>query len=153
MVGLGLAMIAAALAAVWLRRRGTLFTSRRFARAMLVLSPTGFVALLAGWVTTEAGRQPWVVYGVMRTAHAVSPVSAQQVQVSLLVLVLTYCLVFGTGLYYLLKWLRVGPVLPGEPSAASDSDHTSPRGHLAAHTAPALSGLSGRMDTDGAHAT
>ncbi|VVE27963.1 cytochrome ubiquinol oxidase subunit I [Pandoraea fibrosis] len=156
MVGLGLAMIAAALAAVWLRRRGTLFTSRNFARAMLVLSPTGFVALLAGWVTTEAGRQPWVVYGVMRTAHAMSPVSAQQVQVSLLILVLAYVLVFGTGVYYLLKILRGGSVLPGDPSTAPGNDHAPHDGHRlppAAHAAPAVSGLSGRMDTDRAHAT
>ena len=84
------------------------------------MGPTGFITLLAGWVTTEAGRQPWVVYGVMRTADAVSPVTAQQVGVSLLAFVIVYTIVFGTGIYYLLKLLRHGPALPGSPAQSSD---------------------------------
>ena len=75
---------------------------------MLAMGPTGFITLLAGWVTTEAGRQPWVVYGVMRTAQAVSPVTPQDVGVSLMVFVIVYFLVFGTGIYYMLKLLRSG---------------------------------------------
>jgi cytochrome d ubiquinol oxidase subunit I len=65
--------------------------------------------LLAGWVTTEAGRQPWVVYGVLRTAQAVSPVTEQQVGITLMMFVIVYCVVFGTGIYYILKLLRQGP--------------------------------------------
>jgi cytochrome bd ubiquinol oxidase subunit I len=80
---------------------------------VLCMGPSGFITLLAGWITTEAGRQPWVVYGVMRTADAVSPVTAQQVGVSLLAFVIVYSIVFGTGIYYLLKLLRQGPALPG----------------------------------------
>ncbi|PXW17493.1 cytochrome ubiquinol oxidase subunit I [Paraburkholderia caballeronis] len=114
MVGLGLLMIALAVAGWVLRRRGTLYEARWFQRFALAMGPTGFVTLLAGWVTTEAGRQPWVVYGVMRTAQAVSPLSAQQVGVSLMAFVMVYFLVFGTGVYYLLKLMRTGPALPGK---------------------------------------
>ncbi|WP_150697899.1 cytochrome ubiquinol oxidase subunit I [Pandoraea terrae] len=112
MAGLGMLTIAFAAIGAWLRKRGRLFDSRPFARAMVWMAPTGFLSLLAGWVTTEAGRQPWVVYGVMRTAQAVSPLHEQQVEVTLLVLVLAYTLVFGTGIYYLLKLMRTGPAHP-----------------------------------------
>jgi cytochrome d ubiquinol oxidase subunit I len=67
------------------------------------------VALLAGWVTTEVGRQPWTVYGVLRTVDSVSPISAQQAGVSLLIFVLVYFLVFGMGVYYMLKMMKRGP--------------------------------------------
>jgi cytochrome d ubiquinol oxidase subunit I len=70
------------------------------------------------------------VYGVMRTADAVSPVTAQQVGVSLLVFVIVYTLVFGTGIYYLLKLLKHGPALPGTTTRAPDMDdagHTARR--------------------------
>jgi len=65
--------------------------------------------LLAGWITTEVGRQPWVVYGVLRTADAVSPLSAQQVGTSLLIFLIVYFLVFGAGVYYMLKLMAKGP--------------------------------------------
>jgi cytochrome bd ubiquinol oxidase subunit I len=113
MVGLGLLMIALGVIGWVLRRRGTLYESRGFQRFVLWMGPSGFITLLAGWVTTEAGRQPWVVYGVMRTAQAVSPLTAQQVGISLMAFVAVYFLVFGTGIYYLLKLMRTGPALPG----------------------------------------
>jgi cytochrome bd ubiquinol oxidase subunit I len=69
--------------------------------------------LLAGWITTEAGRQPWVVYGYFRTAQAVSPVLPQSAGLSLLIFVMVYFLVFGTGIYYILKLINQGPPLPG----------------------------------------
>ncbi|BCL75995.1 cytochrome ubiquinol oxidase subunit I [Jeongeupia sp. HS-3] len=110
MVGLGLLMIALAGLFLLLRWRGRHFESRILQRFALVMGPSGFIALLAGWVTTEVGRQPWVVYGLLRTADAASPVSYQQVSVSLLIFVIVYFLVFGTGIYYMLKLLRTGPV-------------------------------------------
>jgi cytochrome d ubiquinol oxidase subunit I len=73
------------------------------------MGPSGLIALLAGWITTEVGRQPWVVYGVMRTADAASPLSSQQVGTSLLTLIIVYFLVFGTGIYYMLKLMAKGP--------------------------------------------
>ncbi|GHD68680.1 cytochrome ubiquinol oxidase subunit I [Jeongeupia chitinilytica] len=110
MVGLGLLMIALAGLFLLMRWRGRQFDSRLLQRFALWMGPSGFVALLAGWVTTEVGRQPWVVYGLLRTVDAASPVSYQQVSVSLLIFVIVYFLVFGTGIYYMLKLLRTGPV-------------------------------------------
>ncbi|OUL75743.1 cytochrome ubiquinol oxidase subunit I [Paraburkholderia hospita] len=113
MAGLGVAMIAFALAAWALRRRGKLYDAKWFHRIAIAMGPTGFLSLLAGWVTTEVGRQPWVVYGVKRTVEAVSPLSAQQVGISLMAFVVIYFLVFGTGIYYMFKLMRSGPALPG----------------------------------------
>jgi cytochrome d ubiquinol oxidase subunit I len=79
MVGLGVLMIGLALAALWLRRGARLYRSAPFLRATLLMGPAGLIAILAGWFTTEIGRQPWIVYGLMRTADAASPVSAGQV--------------------------------------------------------------------------
>ncbi|QBQ99989.1 cytochrome ubiquinol oxidase subunit I [Paraburkholderia pallida] len=137
MVGLGILMIVLGVAGWWLRRRGTLYESRAFQRFALAMGPTGFITLLAGWITTEAGRQPWVVYGVMRTSQAVSPLTAQQVGISLMTFVVVYFLVFGTGIYYILKLIRTGPALPGavpgtKPPAARPATH-----HDAQHGMPA----------------
>jgi len=114
MAGLGMLMIAFALAAWALRRGNRLYEAKWFQRFAVAMGPTGFISLLAGWITTEAGRQPWVVYGMKRTVEAVSPLTAQQVGISLMAFVVIYFLVFGTGIYYLLKLMRKGPALPGE---------------------------------------
>ncbi|MCA3821461.1 MAG: cytochrome ubiquinol oxidase subunit I, partial [Burkholderia sp.] len=130
MVGLGFAMIGLAALAWFLRRRGRLYESKWFQRFALVMGPTGFVSLLAGWVTTEAGRQPWVVYGVMRTAQAVSPLSVQQVSLSMMTFVIVYFLVFGTGVYYMLKLMKAGPALPDvkhDDTPDTRPDHTARR--------------------------
>jgi cytochrome d ubiquinol oxidase subunit I len=76
---------------------------------LLWASPLGFVAVLAGWFTAEVGRQPWVVYNVLRTADAVSPVPAGSVLASIILFVLVYGVVFGAGLYYIAKLVRRGP--------------------------------------------
>lgn len=94
MVGLGMLMLLLALTGLWLRKTGKLYESKWFHRFALVMGPSGFIALLAGWFTTEVGRQPWVVYGVMRTKDALSPVSAEQVGLTLIIFVLVYCIVF-----------------------------------------------------------
>ena len=87
----------------------TLFTSRAFLAAAMINKPSGFGAVLIGWFTAEIGRQPYVVYGHLRTADAVSPVSAGAVTASLLTFVVVYAFVFGFGSYYLAKLLRRGP--------------------------------------------
>lgn len=110
MAGLGMLMLATVIVGVSLRRGGRLYEARWFQWGVLCMGPSGLVALLAGWVTTEVGRQPWTVYGVLRTADSVSPVDAQQVGVSLLVLVVVYSLVFGTGVFYMLRLMARGPV-------------------------------------------
>jgi cytochrome d ubiquinol oxidase subunit I len=111
MVGLGLLMLAIAWFGAWKWWRGTLFDSRWYQRAWIWMMPSGFVALLTGWWVAEVGRQPWVVYGLLRTADAVSPnVPAGSVLTSLVVYVAVYLTLFGFVGWYLLKMLRVGPV-------------------------------------------
>ena len=109
MVGLGLLMLLLSLVALALRRGGRIYETRWFQRWALYMGPTGLLALLAGWVTTEVGRQPWTVYGVLRTADSASPLDAQQVGTSLLTFVVVYFLVFGLGIYYILKLMKKGP--------------------------------------------
>jgi len=109
MVGLGLLMIALALCGGWQRWRGRLYDSKPLLRFALAMGPAGLVALLAGWLTTEIGRQPWVVYGVLRTADAVSSHDATQLGLSLAVFVVVYLLVFGMGTSYALRLIAIGP--------------------------------------------
>ena len=113
MVGLGLLMLALGIASLWARFRGTLYSSRLLHRFALVMGPAGFVAVIAGWVTTEVGRQPYVIYGVMRTADAVSPIEVPAIATSLLAFVFVYFAVFGAGTWYLLR-LMAKPPHPGE---------------------------------------
>jgi len=110
MVGLGFLMIALGLWSVWLRWRRTLHTCRPFLRALLWMGPAGLVALLAGWLTTEIGRQPWVVYGLLRTADAASAHGVVPLSISLALFVLVYSAVFGMGIVYLLRLIRIGPL-------------------------------------------
>jgi cytochrome d ubiquinol oxidase subunit I len=109
MVGLGLLMIALGAWSLFLRRGGRLFGHRLFLRFALWMGPAGLVAILAGWVTTEVGRQPWVVYGVLRTADAVSPHGAASLGLSLLLFVVAYLFVFGAGTAYVLRMIAKGP--------------------------------------------
>ncbi|KWK76937.1 hypothetical protein WM16_11415 [Burkholderia ubonensis] len=109
MAGLGMLMLLTALLGLLLRKGGRLYETRWFQWFVLCMGPSGIVALLAGWITTEVGRQPWTVYGVLRTVDSVAPLSAQQVGVSLLIFVVVYFLVFGTGVYYMLKLMKHGP--------------------------------------------
>jgi len=109
MVGLGLLMLALAVAGLLLWRRGRLYASRWYLRCWIAMMPAGFVALLTGWYTAEIGRQPWVVYGVLRTADAASAVTAGAVAGSLITYFVAYAILFGFGSWYLLKVLRGGP--------------------------------------------
>jgi cytochrome d ubiquinol oxidase subunit I len=114
MVGMGLLMLLLGVLGLVLRLRNRLYDTRWFQRFALAMGPSGLIALLAGWITTEVGRQPWVVYGVLRTADAVSPLSSQQVGTSLLIFIIVYFLVFGTGLYYMLKLMAKGSDAGGQ---------------------------------------
>jgi cytochrome bd ubiquinol oxidase subunit I len=109
MVVIGLAMVLTGLMAAWLHWRKRLFTTRWFQRWVMLMTPSGFIAVLAGWFVTEIGRQPYVVYGVMRTADGVSPVLGEQVAFSLLAFIVVYTLVFGAGSYYILRLIAKGP--------------------------------------------
>jgi len=111
MVGLGMAMLLLALASLWAWKRKALFESRWLLEGWRLMAPSGFVALLAGWYVVEIGRQPYVVYGFLRTADAVSPnIVAAAVLSSLVVYATAYAFVFGAGIWYLQKLLRKGPV-------------------------------------------
>lgn len=109
MVGLGMAMVGVGLLSLWLRLRGTLHTRRWFHRTVLAMAPSGLIALLAGWFTTEIGRQPYTVYGLLRTAESLSPIGLPAVTLSLLAFVISYLLVFGAGIFYLFRTLRRPP--------------------------------------------
>ena len=109
MVALGLLMILLGAWSLWLRRKGRLWGTRPFLRFALWMGPAGLVAILAGWTTTEVGRQPWVVYGVLRTADAVSPHGAGPLAFTLALFVVAYFFVFGTGTAYVLRMIRKGP--------------------------------------------
>ncbi len=110
MVGLGIVMIllAAAGALQWVR--GRLFRPGRLMRVFALTWPIGFIAVLAGWFTTEVGRQPWLATGVLRTADAVSPVGAAQVATSLALFVLVYGVIFTAGIVYINRLLEKGPI-------------------------------------------
>jgi cytochrome bd ubiquinol oxidase subunit I len=116
MVGMGLAMIGLGVWSLWHRWRGTLFAARWLHRAALLMGPAGFVALLSGWFVTEAGRQPFTVYGLLRTAQSVSPLAAPAVASSVAAFVLVYLAVFGAGIFYLLRMMATPPqALEAEP--------------------------------------
>jgi len=119
MVGLGVAMIGLGLWGGWLWLRGGPERSRLFLRAATLMGPAGFVAVIAGWTTAEVGRQPWVVWGVMRTADAASPVTSGEVSASLIGFLVVYALVFTAGALYILRILAAGPTVAGTAPAAA----------------------------------
>ena len=109
MVGLGFAMLGVGLWSLLARWRGRLYEWKWLHRAALVMGPSGFVAVIAGWITTEVGRQPYVIYNLMRTADAASPLDAPAVAASLLAFVLVYFAVFGAGVWYILHLMHGVP--------------------------------------------
>ncbi len=115
MVACGLAMLALGWIGAFLFFRRRLYDSRWFHWLAVLASPLGIVAILAGWVTTEVGRQPWVVYGLLRTADALAPLSGSSVALTLAGFVVVYCGVFGAGIWYLLRIAREGPSWAGGP--------------------------------------
>ena len=128
MAGLGMLMLLLALWGNWLRRGQRWGNKPLFLRFAVLMGPSGLVAVLAGWFTTEVGRQPWVVYGVQRTADAVSGHGVLPMTISLAVFIVIYCSVFGVGTYYLLHMLKKGPdnSLPPETT-----DMIAASGHVA----------------------
>ncbi|PTQ08496.1 cytochrome ubiquinol oxidase subunit I [Sphingomonas oleivorans] len=109
MVALGFLMLALGLFSLVARVRGRLYDWPWLHRAALIMSPAGFLAVISGWVTTEVGRQPWVIYGLLRTADARSPIEAAGVAGSLAAFVIVYFAVFGVGTWYILKLMSKPP--------------------------------------------
>lgn len=123
MLAVGIYMIAAAWCGAWLLWRGKLFETRWFLKIVANTWWVGFVAVLAGWIVTESGRQPWIVQGILRTADAVSPVPGSSVAVTLALFILVYGVVFSFGIYFINRLLARGiqdTKLPeGPPQLAS----------------------------------
>ncbi|MBI4275833.1 MAG: cytochrome ubiquinol oxidase subunit I [Rhizobiales bacterium] len=130
MLAIGFFMIAAALFGAWLWWRGRLFETRWFLHIISYSWWIGFVAVIAGWVVTESGRQPWLVQGVLRTSDAISPVPAASIATTLALFVVTYGIVFWMGIYYINRLIVRGPegraiedaaALPSRPFAAAEA--------------------------------
>jgi cytochrome d ubiquinol oxidase subunit I len=127
MVGIGLLMLALVIWSGWRWRAGNLAGSRALLRAWMCMTPAGFIAVLAGWYTTEIGRQPFVIYGLMRTAEASSAIDAASVMTSLVAFGTVYLFVFISGVWYLLKLLRKGPQpVPAEQRYPEDKTPQRP---------------------------
>ncbi|WP_455374502.1 cytochrome ubiquinol oxidase subunit I [Limibacillus halophilus] len=137
MVGLGFAMAALGLWSGWSRLRGRLFDSPWLLRAAVLLSPSGFAAVLAGWITTEVGRQPWTVHGLLRTAESHSPLDASAVGTSLVIFVLVYFAVFGAGTFYALR------LMAQSPEAGISDDEGRPTRSAGLMPGPVLKALRG----------
>ena len=123
MVGIGLYMIAAALFGCFLWWRGTLFETRWYLRIVSLTWWSGFVAVIAGWVVTESGRQPWLVHGILRTADAISPVPAASLLGTLALFVICYGIVFSMGIYYINRLINAGT---GRPRARAERGRAEP---------------------------
>lgn len=109
MVGIGFIFLFISIYAFWLRKRNRLYMNKHFLRLCVLLSPFGFIASIAGWLTAELGRQPWIVYSLMRTESAASPVPAGNVIISLILFVCVYGVIFSFYLFYLFKSIAIGP--------------------------------------------
>jgi cytochrome d ubiquinol oxidase subunit I len=113
MVGIGLLMFALIIVSWWLRKQGRMFDARWFLRSCVLASPLGFLAVLAGWATTEVGRQPWTVYGLLRTADSVTPsLTGFDVVLSLAGYAIVYLIMFPAGIALMARIVRNGPVEP-----------------------------------------
>jgi cytochrome d ubiquinol oxidase subunit I len=111
MVGLGMLMLALGVASFVARLRGRLYDWPPLHWLAVAMGPAGFVAVIAGWVTTEVGRQPFTVYGLLRTAHSASPIAAPAVGASLLAFIAVYFAIFGAGALYILRLMAQAPSL------------------------------------------
>ena len=114
MVAIGVAMALLGFWSLWLRWRGRLYEQRLAHLAAVAMGPSGFIAVLAGWITTEVGRQPYSVYGLLTTADSASPLDAPAVATSLAAFVLVYIVIFGAGVFYLLRLMAKPPIVDEE---------------------------------------
>jgi cytochrome d ubiquinol oxidase subunit I len=111
MVGIGVVLVLIAFAGAFLRWRGRLYDTRWFALVCALSSPLGFLAVLAGWTVTEVGRQPYIVYGLLRTVDAVAPVTARAVTASLVLFVIVYAVLLAAFFFYAARTVFQGPAV------------------------------------------
>ena len=154
MVGLGLLMLLVVIVGWVMHFKGRLYESPLFLRLAHWSMPVGFMAVLAGWTVTEVGRQPWVVYGLLRTSHAVSPsLTTFDVALSFAFYIAAYIVIFGAGFMLLRRIVRAGPQVAVAAEAAqgepSPDEPARPARPLSAATEAAASGAANR----GGHAT
>jgi cytochrome bd ubiquinol oxidase subunit I len=109
MVGIGFAMLGLGLWSLFARVRKKLYDWPLLHRAAILMGPTGFVAVIAGWITTEVGRQPFTIYGLLRTADSASPLAAPAVAASLIAFIIVYFIVFGIGTWYIMRLMKQAP--------------------------------------------
>ncbi|MGB8819386.1 MAG: cytochrome ubiquinol oxidase subunit I [Rhizobiaceae bacterium] len=109
MVGIGFAMMGLGVWSLWLRYRGALHQSPWMHRAAVLMGPSGFIALLAGWTVTEVGRQPFTVYGLLRTSESSSAIDAAAVGSSLIAFIAVYFVLFGSGIFYIFREMAKTP--------------------------------------------
>jgi len=133
MLVLGIVMFTLAVISLWLRWHGRLHSTRWFLRALVVMTPSGVVATLAGWYTAEIGRQPFVINGMMRTADALSPVPAATLLSSTIAFVCVYAVFFAAFIVFTLRIIRRGPA--GLPA------HALPSGSLKRGLRPEIAGV------------
>ena len=140
MVGCGLVMLLIAWVGSYLIHKGRIEQYRLLLWATFLSFPLPYIAILTGWVTAEVGRQPWVVYGVLRTADAMTPfLTARTVAISLAVYCVVYSFIFAFGIYYIYRLLRAGPIgslvvppagaVPNRPMSVVDEHHLTPTAH------------------------
>ncbi len=121
MYGIAILMFGVCVASLWLRWQGRLFTTRWFLRALVIMTPSGVIATLGGWYVAETGRQPWVIYGLLRTVEAVSPVPAAALLSTLIAFVCVYSLFMAAFLMFARYMIRRGPDLSPAQTEASGS--------------------------------
>jgi cytochrome d ubiquinol oxidase subunit I len=109
MVGLGFLMLGLALWGAWRRWRGDLYHSRRLLWSAVAMGPAGFVAVISGWIVTEVGRQPFTIYGHLKTSDSAAPLQVEAVATSLTAFIVVYFLVFGAGTFYLFRLMKKPP--------------------------------------------
>jgi cytochrome d ubiquinol oxidase subunit I len=109
MVGIGFAMLGLGAWSLWARYKRQLYESTWLQRVAIVMGPSGFLAILSGWVTTEVGRQPFTVYGLLRTANSIAPIALPGVATSLAIFAVVYFVVFGSGVLILLRMMGKTP--------------------------------------------
>ena len=141
MYGLAIIMFAMGVASLWLRLRGRLFRSRPFLWMLVCMAPSGIVATLAGWYVAETGRQPWVIYGILKTVDAISPVPAGALLSSLVAFVCVYAVFITAFLIFAFRIIRRGPADAPPYADASGSLKNAFRPHVLDSPARTLTGV------------
>jgi cytochrome d ubiquinol oxidase subunit I len=135
MVGIAFIMLFVAVAGQFLRWRGRLDGAAWFLRLCQFTAPLGFIAVLAGWTTTEVGRQPWTVYGLLRTAESVTPsLTGADVAISLALYMVVYLIMFPTGIIFMAGIVRDGVKAAEAPPPPIEAGRPSPPYVAAAST-------------------